>query len=171
MVVIAASRRSRRRSSPLRGGHGGGLCPFVAVTAGVFYTNTRNNAKNRFTCNFCLFFSQEPALGLRLFAAFAPPGVFFNKNRRKITKTSQLKSPPLAVGGGHVAVFAAPPWRSRRSLVDKAGGHGGHVRRPTPIWRLKRPNPSFALVAGPRPSSWRTLRLRLRRIETKRRHR
>ena len=152
MVVMAASWRSRQRPSPLRGGRGGGLCPFVVVTAEVFYTSTQKQRKKSLHMRLPPFSSQEPAWGLRLFAALAPPGDFFGEIIEKKKKKAEKRPPPLAVGGGHVAVFAAPPWRSRRSLVDTAGGHGGHVRRPTPIWRLKRPNPSFVVAAG-----WRRL--------------
>ena len=164
-MVIAASRRSRQRSSPLRGGHGGGLCPFVVVTAEVFFTPTQKQRKKSLHMRLPPFLSQEPAWGLRLFAALAPPGAFSAKSKKK-SKTSRKKPPPLAVGGGHVAVFAAPPWRSRRSFADTAGGHGGHLRRPTAIWRLKRHNLSFAFAAGLnfslRLSAWHTTRTRRR---------
>ena len=68
LVVIAASRRSRRRSLPLRGSHGRGL----------FCTDTKTteNVASHVTS---AFLSQEPAWGLRLFAALAPPGTFFGE--------------------------------------------------------------------------------------------
>ena len=97
LVVMAASRRSRQRPPPLRGGHGGGLCPFVVVTAEVFLTPTQKQRKNRFTCDFRLFFSTGACLGLRLSAALAPPGEFFGEivgkkgggKPRKATSTSR----------------------------------------------------------------------------------
>ena len=122
MVVMAASWRSRQRPSPLRGGRGGGLCPFVVVTAEVFYTSTQKQRKKSLHMRLPPFSSQEPAWGLRLFTALAPPGDFFGEIIEKKKKKAEKKPPPLAVGGGHVAVFAAPPWRSRRSFADTAGG-------------------------------------------------
>ena len=121
LVVMAASWRSRQRPSPLRGGRGGGLCPFVVVTAEVFYTSTQKQRKKSLHMRLPPFSSQEPAWGLRLFAALAPPGDFFGEIIEKKKKKAEKKPPPLAVGGGHVAVFAAPPWRSRRSFADTAG--------------------------------------------------
>ena len=122
LVVMAASWRSRQRPSPLRGGHGGGLCPFVVVTAEVFYTSTQKQRKKSLHMRLPPFSSQEPAWGLRLITALAPPGDFFGEIIEKKKKKAEKKPPPLAVGGGHVAVFAAPPWRSRRSFADTAGG-------------------------------------------------
>ena len=122
LVVMAASWRSRQRPSPLRGGRGGGLCPFVVVTAEVFYTSTQKQRKKTLHMRLPPFLSQEPAWGLRLFTALAPPGDFFGEIIEKKKKKAEKKPPPLAVGGGHVAVFAAPPWRSRRSFADTAGG-------------------------------------------------
>ena len=90
VVVMEASRRSRQRPSPLRGSHGGGRCPFVVVTAEVFFTPTQKQRKKRFTCDFRLFLSQEPAWGLRLFAALAPPGEIFGEileNKKKLKKS------------------------------------------------------------------------------------
>jgi len=109
--AFAASRRSWRRSLPLRGGHGGGL----------LYIDTKTTQKS-LHMRLPPFSSQEPAWGLRLFTALAPPGDFFGEIIEKKKKKTEKKPPPLAVGGGHVAVFAAPPWRSRRSFADTAGG-------------------------------------------------
>ena len=118
---------------PLRGGHSRGLRRFAAVMAEVFAPSWwsrrrsflhrhKNNAKIASNTT-SAFLSQEPAWGLRLFAALAPPGDFFAEIvEKEEEKTSRKKPPPLAVGGGHVAVFAAPPWRSRRSFADTAGG-------------------------------------------------
>ena len=117
---------------PLRGGHGRGLRRFAAVMAEVFAPSWwsrrrsfihrhKNNAKNRFTCDFRLFHHRNlfgvcaSSRHLRRQANFSAKS---SKRRRKKPK----KPPPLAVGGGHVAVFAAPPWRSRRSFADTAGG-------------------------------------------------
>ena len=148
LVVMAASWRSRQRPSPLRGGRGGGLCPFVVVTAEVFYTSTQKQRKKSLHMRLPPFSSQEPAWGLRLFTALAPPGDFFGEIIEKKKKKEGKKPPPLAVGGGHVAVFAAPPWRSRRSFADTAGGLSWRSFLVfQSIWRLKRHNPSFALVA------------------------
>ena len=123
LVVIAASRRSRQRPSPLRrGGHGGSLCSFVVVvTAEVFFTPTQKQRKKRFTCGFRLF-TTGTCLGVAPLRGTCAARRNFRRNRRKKTKTSRKKPPPLAVGGGHVAVFAAPPWRSRWSFADTAGG-------------------------------------------------
>ena len=118
---------------PLRGGHGRGLRRFAAVMAEVFAPSWwsrrrsfihrhKNNAKKSRHMRRPPFSSQEPAWGLRLFTALAPPGDFFGEIIEKKKKKAEKKPPPLAVGGGHVAVFAAPPWRSRRSFADTAGG-------------------------------------------------
>ena len=77
--VIAASRRSWRRSLPLGGGHGGGL----------FTNNTKTTHKTASHATSAFPPPQEPALGLR----FGLRGIcaarrICNKNRRKITKTS-----------------------------------------------------------------------------------
>ena len=90
-----------------------GVCP---ARLAAFFSEERG----------CAALSQEPAWGLRLFAALAPPGAFFGEivGGKKRGENRKKQPPPLAVGGGHVAVFAAPPWRSRRSFADTAGGHG-----------------------------------------------
>ena len=85
-----------------------GVCP---ARLAAFFSEERG----------CAALSQEPAWGLRLFAALAPPGDFFGEIIEK-EETAEKRPPPLAVGGGHVAVFAAPPWWSRRSFADTAGG-------------------------------------------------
>ena len=109
--AFAASRRSWRRSLPLRGGHGGGL----------FYTDTKTTQKNASHAT-SAFFITGTCLGFAPLRGTCAARRNFRRNRRKQTKKSPKKPPPLAVGGGHVAVFAAPPWRSRRSFVDTAGG-------------------------------------------------
>ena len=118
---------------PLRGGHGRGLRRFAAVVAEVFAPSWwsrrrsfihRHKKQRKKSPHMRLppLSSQEPAWGLRLFTALAPPGDFFGEIIEKKKKKAEKKPPPLAVGGGHVAVFAAPPWRSRRSFADTAGG-------------------------------------------------
>ena len=117
LVVMAASWRSRQRPSPLRGGHGGGLCPFVVVTAEVFYTSTQKQRKKSLHMRLPPFSSQEPAWGLRLFAALAPPGDFFGEiieKKKKKAEKSHLHWP-----------WAVVMWRSS---PRRLGGHGGLLR-------------------------------------------
>ena len=117
LVVMAASWRSRQRPSPLRGGHGGGLCPFVVVTAEVFYTSTQKQRKKSLHMRLPPFSSQEPAWGLRLFAALAPPGEFFGEiieKKKKKAEKSHLHWP-----------WAVVMWRSS---PRRLGGHGGLLR-------------------------------------------
>ena len=117
---------------PLRGGHGRGLRRFAAVVAEVFAPSWwsrrrsfihrhKNNAKNRFTCDFRLFHHRN-LLGVCASSRHLRRQAIFRRNHRKKEEKEGKKPPPLAVGGGHVAVFAAPPWRSRRSFADTAGG-------------------------------------------------
>ena len=123
-MVIAASRRSRQRPSPLRGGHGGGLYPFVVVTAEVFFTPTQKQRKIASHAT-SVFFVTGTCLGFAPLGGTCAARRTFRRNRRggKQNKPGKATSTaPLAVGGGHVAVFAAPPWRSRRSFADTAGG-------------------------------------------------
>ena len=134
-----------------------------------FLHRHKNNAKNRFTCDFRLFLIAGACLGFAPLRGTCAARRILRRNRRGENKTSRKKPPPLAMGGGHVAVFAAPgrgPWRSWRSFANTAGGHGGHLRRPTAIWRLKRHNLSFAIAAGLnfslRLSAWHTTRTRRR---------
>ena len=89
---------------PLRGGHGRGPRRFAAVMAEVFaapswwsrrrsfFHRHKNNAKNRFTYDSRLFLSQEPARGLRLFAALAPPGEIFGEIVEKEEKNKPKKT-------------------------------------------------------------------------------
>ena len=117
LVVMAASWRSRQRPSPLRGGRGGGLCPFVVVTAEVFYTSTQKQRKKSLHMRLPPFSSQEPAWGLRLFAALAPPGDFFGEiieKKKKKAEKSHLHWP-----------WAVVMWRSS---PRRLGGHGGLLR-------------------------------------------
>ena len=149
LVVMAASWRSRQRPSPLRGGHGGGLCPFVVVTAEVFYTSTQKQRKKSLHMRLPPFSSQEPAWGLRLFAALAPPGEFFGeiieKKRKKPKKATSTGRGRWSCGG------------LRRAALEVTAVFCGHGRwfilevfLGFSIWRLKRHNPSFALVAATR---------------------
>ena len=121
LVVIAASRRSRQRPSPLRGGHGHGgvLCPFAVVTAEVSFTPTQKQRKNRFTCDFRLFYHRNLLGVLRLFAALAPPGEIFGEivgveEGNKTSRKSHLHWP-----------WAVVMWRSS---PRRLGGHGGLLR-------------------------------------------
>ena len=120
LVVMAASRRSRQVPSPLRGGHGGGRCPFVVVTAEVVFTPTQKQRKKTLHVRLPPFLSQEPAWGLRLFAALAPPGEIFGgiAERKKKSKPKKASS----TGRGPWAVVM---WRSS---PRRLGGHGGLLR-------------------------------------------
>ena len=152
LVVVTASRRSRQRLSPLRGGHGGGLCSFFAVvtTAEVFFCFLHrhlNNAKNRFTCDFHLF-SQEPAWGLRLFAALAPPGAFFGE----IVDKKGGGKPKKATSTGRGRWSCGGLRRAALEVTAVFCGHGrwlwAAVFLGFSIWRLKRHNLQFALIAA-----------------------
>ena len=140
LVVMAASWRSRQRPSPLRGGHGGGLCPFVVVTAEVFYTSTQKQRKKTLHMRLPPFSSQEPAWGLRLFAALAPPGEFFGeiieKKKKKAEKATSTGRGRWSCGG------------LRRAALEVTAVFCGHGRwfilevfLGFSIWRLKRHNP------------------------------
>ena len=113
---------------PLRGGHGRGLRRFAAVMAEVFAPSWwsrrrsflhrhKNNAKNASHAT-SAFLSQEPAWGLRLFAALAPPGEIFGeiivKEEEKTSRKSHLHWP-----------WAVVMWRSS---PRRLGGHGGLLR-------------------------------------------
>ena len=113
---------------PLRGGHGRGLRRFAAVVAEVFAPSWwsrrrsfihrhKNNAKNRFTCDFRLFHHMN-LLGvcassrhLRRQAIFSAKSL---KRRRKKPKKSHLHWP-----------WAVVMWRSS---PRRLGGHGGLLR-------------------------------------------
>ena len=112
LVVLAASRRSRQRSSPLRGGHGGGLSSFAWRSRSrkqwrSFYTNFYKTIKKKLAhcvSGFRFFLSQGISLGLRSsFAVLAPPGIVFFTKSKPNNPNQQAKKvlPPLAVGGGH----------------------------------------------------------------------
>ena len=117
MVVIAASRRLRqRRPSPLRGGHGRGICPFVVVTAEVFFTPTQKQRKKP------LRMLRLPPFGggLRLLAALAPPGEIFGEIVGRGNKTSRK----------NISTALHWPWAvvMWRSSPRRLGGHGGLLR-------------------------------------------
>ena len=148
MVVIAASRRSRQRPSPLRGGRGGGLCPFVVVTAEVFLHRHKNNAKKMLHTRLPPFLSQVPAWGLRLFAALAPSGEIFGEVVGEKNKTSRKKA--TSTGRGRWSCGGL-----RRAALEVTAVFCGHGRwfflesfLGFSIWRLKRHNLSFASVAA-----------------------
>ena len=118
----------------------------------LFYTDTKTTTQKIASRATSAFFITGACLGLRLLAALAPPGEIFGEIVGGGNKTSRKKPPPihcapLAVGGGHVAVFAAPPWRLRCSFADTAGGFSW---RSFLVFNLagKTPYLQFASVAG-----------------------
>ena len=118
---------------PRRGGHGRGLRRFAAVMAEVFapscghgrgvflYIDTKTTQKIASHAT-SAFFITGTCLGFAPLRGTCAARRIFRRNHRKKEEERRKKPPPLAVGGGHVAVFAAPPWRSRRSFADTAGG-------------------------------------------------
>ena len=121
LVVIAASRRSRQRPSPLRGGHGVMAEVFVPSWLSrrrSFLHRHKNNAKKIASHATSAFLSQEPAWRLRRFAALAPPGGNFGEIVEKKgggkLKKSHLHWP-----------WAVVMWRSS---PRRLGGHGGLLR-------------------------------------------
>ena len=120
MVVIAASRRSRRRSSPLRGGHGGGLCPVVAIMTEVFLHQHKNNAKKLLHMQLPPFFRRNllwvcaSSRHLRRQAHFSTKIEENNQNKQKeVTSTGRGR---WSCGG------------IRRAAVEITAVFGGHVR-------------------------------------------
>ena len=127
LVVFAASRRSRRTSSPLRGGHGEGLCPFMAVTADVFVYQLEYIA--RFISDLRFLIEERSLLGVCALLRYLRRQALFFWTKSKINNPKQApKMPPptLTVGGGHggqrhpavevMAVFCVRgqwSWRSR----------------------------------------------------------
>ena len=96
--AFAASRRSWRRSLPLRGGHGGGL----------LYIDTKTTQKVASHAT-SAFFITRTCLGFAPHRGTCAARRIFRRNHRKKEGKKPKNPPPLAVGGGHVAVFAAPP--------------------------------------------------------------
>ena len=95
------------------------------------------------------FSSQEPAWGLRLIAALAPPGDFFGEIIEKKKKKAGKKN--TSTGRGRWSCGGL-----RRAALEVTVVFCGHGRwfilevfLGFSIWRLKRHNPSFALVAAP----------------------
>ena len=132
--AFAASRRSWRRSLPLRGGHRGGL----------FYTDTKTTQKS-------LHLRLPPFYHRYMLGVCASwrhlrrQQAKFRRNRRgggaKQAEKSHLHCAPLAVGGGHVAVLL------RRAALEVTAVFCGHGRcfflevfLGFSIWRLKRSN-------------------------------
>ena len=118
LVVMAASRRSRQRPSPLRGGHGGGRCPFVVVTAEVFFTPTQKQRKK--TLHMRLpraFFIIGTCLGFAPLRGTCAARRNFRRNRRKLYKKNEKN---------HLHwPWAVVMWRSS---PRRLGGHGGLLR-------------------------------------------
>ena len=107
MMVFAASRRSRRRSSLLRGGHGGGLCPFVwRSRRHKQWRSFYKKYKNSLTANLAsASYYRRKILKICApsFAVLAPPGILIFTKSKPNNPNQQAKKvlPPLAVGGGH----------------------------------------------------------------------
>ncbi len=143
LVVMAASRRSRQRPLPLRrGGHGGGLCPFVVVGhgGGLFFTPTQKQRKNRFTCDFRLFIAGT-CLGFAPLRGTCAVRRFFRRNRRK--KGEKTRKKATSTGRGRWSFGGL-----RRAALEVTAVFCGHGRwlwaavfLGFSIWRLKRHNP------------------------------
>ena len=141
---------------PLRGGHGRGLRRFAAVMAevfapswwsrrGSFIHRHKNNAKNRFTCDFRLFYHMN-LLGVCASSRHLRRQANFRRNRREGGKTEKATS--------------TGRWRwsyggLRRAALEVTAVFCGHGRCfilevffGFSIWRLKRHNPQFAFIAG-----------------------
>ena len=112
--LLAPGPGSLARRRLARAVHHHRLCPFVVVTAEVFfYTDTKTTQKPLHV-RLPPFFITGTCLGFAPLRGTCSARRNFRRNRREKNKTSRKKPPPLAVGGGHMAVFAAPPWRSLR---------------------------------------------------------
>ena len=166
---------------PLRGGHGRGLRRVAAVMAEVFAPSwwsrrrsflhrQKNNAKNRFTSDFCLFITGT-CLGFAPLRGTCAVRRNFRRNRRGKGGGSRKKPPPLAVGGslrnkkgrafrgGRIARECRWGWGSRvgghvacgglrRAALEVTAVFCGHGRcfflevfLGFVSWRLKRHNP------------------------------
>ena len=150
MVVIAASRRSRQRPSPLRSGRGGGLCPFVVVTAEVFFTPTQKQRKNRFKYDFRLFITGT-CLGFAPLRGTCAARRFFRRNHRK--KEEKTRKKATSTGRGRWSCGGL-----RRAALEVTAVFCGHGRwfflevfLGFSIWRLKRHNLQLASVADRPP--------------------
>ena len=118
LVVMAASWRSRQRPSPLRGGRGGGLCPFVVVTAEVFYTSTQKTTQKIAPHATSASFITGTCLGFAPFHGTCAARRFFRRNHRKKEEKSR--------GKNHLHwPWAVVMWRSS---PRRLGGHGGLLR-------------------------------------------
>ena len=161
MVFIAASRRSRRRSLPLRGGHGGGLCPFVnrGGDVGGLLIPMQKKRHNSLHMRLPPFFSQVPALGFAPLrgTCTARRSVWGklkennpNKHTQKNTSMAQamhrrrsycdLRRAAVKV----TAVFCGHAQNRRRSR----GGLDGHLVVKTPNPHLRRSLVGFGLGSG-----------------------
>ena len=136
--VFAASRRSWWRSSPLCGGHGGGLLH-----------QHKNNAKIRFTCDFRLI-SRRNMLGVCASSRhLRRQAIFFgeivekkgvNKPKKKATSTGRGRWSCGGLRRAALEVTAVFCGLDRWLLAAVFLGFS--------IWRLKRHNLQLALVAA-----------------------
>ena len=105
--AFAASRRSWRRSLPLRGGHGGGL----------LYIDTKTTQKIASHAT-SAFFITGTCLGFAPLRGTCAARRFFRRNHRKKEEKSR--------GGNHLHwPWAVVMWRSS---PRRLGGHGGLLR-------------------------------------------
>ena len=135
---------------PLRGGHGRGLRRFAAVMAEVFAPSWwsrrrsflhrhKNNAKNRFTCDFRLFITGT-CLGFAPLRGTCAARRFFRRNHRKKEEKSRKKA--TSTGRGRWSCGGL-----RRAALEVTAVFCGHGRwfilevfLGFSIWRLKRHN-------------------------------
>ena len=148
LVVMAASWRSRQRPSPLRGGRGGGLCPFVVVTAEVFYTSTQKTTQKIAPHATSASFITGTCLGFAPLHDTCAARRFFRRNHRKKEEKSRKKA--TSTGRGRWSCGGL-----RRAALEVTAVFCGHGRwlwaavfLGFSIWRLKRHNLLFALIAG-----------------------
>ena len=125
LTPLRVPRRSRQRSSPLRGGHGGGLCPFVVVTVEVFFTPTQKQRKKIASHVSSAFLIAGTCLGFAPLRGTCAARRLFRRNRRRRRKISRKKNTSTGRGrwscGGLrraalevTAVFCRPGRWSRR---------------------------------------------------------
>ena len=136
---------------PLRGGHGGGLRRFAAVMAEVFAPSWRSRRRSFYTNNKNMarfisdlrFFNRRSLLGVCAFLRYLHrQALLWTKSKINNPKQAKKIPPPTLLGNGGqrspaVEVKAVFCGRGQWPCMS----HGGRVRRPTAIWRLKRHNP------------------------------